>query len=128
MVKTIKELYPQIDITVITRGGEALNDATLEDAISVGMDKLTRVIGNGVAVPGTELKQISAESLNYIKNADVIISKGMGNFETMSSCGMNVYYIFLCKCDYFERRFKLPRLTGVFIRELDHTPEYWNTF
>lgn len=128
LIKAIRKLYPQIDITVITRGGDALNDATVEDALAVGMDKLARVIGNGLAVPGTELKKISAESLSYINNADVIISKGMGNFETVSSCGLNVYYIFLCKCSYFERRFKLPRLTGVFIRELDHTPEYWNTF
>jgi len=128
LVKTIKQLYPQIDITVVTRGGEALNDATVEDAVSVGMDKLARVVGNGTCCPGTELRQISAESLDYIKNADVIISKGMGNFETMSACGLNVYYIFLCKCTYFERRFKLPRLTGVFLREKDHTPEYWNTF
>ena len=128
LIKAIRKLYPKIDITVITRGGDALNDATVEDALSVGMDKLARVIGNGLAVPGTELKKISAESLSYVNNADVIISKGMGNFETVSSCGLNVYYIFLCKCSYFERRFKLPRLTGVFIRELDHTPEYWNTF
>ncbi|MBP1559557.1 MAG: DUF89 family protein [Oscillospiraceae bacterium] len=128
LIKTIRKLYPQIDITVITRGGDALNDATVEDALAVGMDKIARVIGNGLAVPGTELKKISAESLSCINNADVIISKGMGNFETVSSCGLNVYYIFLCKCSYFERRFKLPRLTGVFIRELDHTPEYWNTF
>ncbi len=127
LVKTIKELYPQIDITVMTRGGEALNDATVEDAISVGMDKLARVVGNGTCCPGTELRQISQEALDYINSADVIISKGMGNFETMSACGLNVYYIFLCKCSYFERRFNLPRLTGVFLREKDHTPEHWNT-
>lgn len=127
LVKTIGRLYPQIDITVMTRGGVTLNDATVEDALSVGMDKLARVVGNGTAAPGTELREISPEALFLLQNADVIISKGMGNFETMSACGLNVYYIFLCKCSYFERRFNLPRLSGVFLREKDRTPEQWNT-
>lgn len=127
LVKTIGRLYPQINITVMTRGGVTLNDATVEDALSVGMDKLARVVGNGTAAPGTELREISPEALSLLQNADVIISKGMGNFETMSACGLNVYYIFLCKCSYFERRFNLPRLSGVFLREKDRTPEQWNT-
>ena len=52
-----------------------------------------------------------------LHQADVIIAKGQGNFETMLSCGLNVYYLFLCKCDLFVQAFSVPRLTGVLLNE-----------
>ena len=116
-VREIKKAYPQITITVIVRGGNVLNDATIEDAKAVGLTEVTRVIGNGSNIAGNSLGYISAEAEDLIRSADVVIAKGQGNFESLNGCGLNIYYLFLCKCDWFVRRFRMKRLTGVLIND-----------
>lgn len=49
---------------------------------------------------------------------DVLVSKGQGNFEGLSGCELNIFYLFLCKCDAFIQRFNVPQFTGVMTREL----------
>lgn len=51
----LKELCPELDITVIVRGFPVINDATMEDAQDIGLAELTTVIGNGSEVGGTWL-------------------------------------------------------------------------
>ena len=116
-IKKIKEVYPHLDITVIVRGDKVLNDATLEDAKAVGLTDVVKVIGNGSSIAGNALGYISEEAETLICNADVVISKGQGNFESLNGCGLNIYYLFLCKCDWFVRRFKMKRLTGILIND-----------
>lgn len=116
-IREIKKEYPKLDIAVIVRGQNVLNDATMEDAKAVGLTEIVKVIGNGSAIAGNSLGFISAEAEEMIKTADVVISKGQGNFESLNGCGLNIYYLFLCKCDWFVRRFKMKRLTGVLIND-----------
>lgn len=59
------------------------------------------------------------EARDAIDEADVILAKGQGNYESMSGQGRHVFYEFLCKCDLFTGRFKVPRLTGMFIEETE---------
>ena len=93
----IKNINPDIKITAVVRGEPVLNDATVSDANEIGLDEVAEVTGNGDSVGGTCLERISEEARGILKNADMIISKGQGNFETLNRCGMNVYYIFMCK-------------------------------
>lgn len=116
-IKFLKETYPQLDITVIVRGYPVINDATMKDAEEVGLTSLVKVIGNGSNVAGTWMPGINEESRILLEQADVIIAKGQGNFETMNDCGLNVYYLFLCKCDLFQRRFHAENLQGMFLNE-----------
>jgi uncharacterized protein with ATP-grasp and redox domains len=74
-------------------------------------------MGNGTEIAGTCLEQIDLKAKNCIEAADVIISKGQGNFETLSGCGLNIYYLFLCKCEWFVKRFGMEQLKGVFIND-----------
>jgi Uncharacterized conserved protein len=117
LLEIIKESYPELNITVVVRGKPVVNDATLEDAQMVGLTDLVRVIGNGTEVGGTYLEEIDKQVLALIQSADLIISKGQGNFETLHGCGLNIYYIFLCKCEWFVKRFKLEKFKGVFVNE-----------
>jgi len=117
LVKTLKQCYPGKEILYVVRGGIAQNDATMEDAEISGMTKLVRVIGNGSQIPGTELAYCSGELLSHLKTADLILSKGQANFETLAMCGMNIYYMFLCKCPKFTRRFGVVPMTEMFINE-----------
>lgn len=116
-IKIIKRLNSSADITAIVRGKPVANDVTFIDASAVGLTDVCKVIGNGSNVPGTFLKEINEDAKTVLNNADVIIAKGQGNFESLSLCGLNVYYLFLCKCDYFMKRFSVPRFTPVLINE-----------
>lgn len=120
LIKVIKEQYPNIEITVMVRGGETLNDATMKDAEEVGMTRLVNVIHNGNDIAGTCINKLSKEALKTLEEADIILSKGQANFETLRGCGKNIYYIFLCKCDMFANRFGVEKYTGMFLNDKDY--------
>ncbi len=113
LIKQLKQQYPSLAIRVITRGVPVLNDATVEDAKQVGLSDIVTVCGNGTNIAGTCLAKLPDDIRKIIKDADVIIAKGQGNFETMQGCGLNVYYMFLCKCKVFSDSFKVPSCTGM---------------
>lgn len=105
-IRTIKERYPHLQINFATRGEPIMNDVTEEDAYLVGIDDYANIINNGTDIPGTILEHCSDIFVNAFNQADVIISKGQGNFESLYGNGYNnLYYIFLCKCDLFMDRF-----------------------
>ena len=116
-IRFIKERYPQLQIAVIVRGENVINDATLEDAREVGLTELVPCIGNGNGAPGTVISRLSNEARQMLQEADLIISKGQGNFESLLGEGMNPYYLFLCKCELFVRRFGLGKYESVFVKE-----------
>lgn len=117
LMKLIRKLYPKVNITAMVRGGQVMNDATREDAKEVELEKVAAIIDSGCNIAGTSLNDISKEAKEAIDNADFIIAKGQGNFETLHQCGKNIYYIFMCKCTMFVNRFSLPRFSGVLINE-----------
>jgi hypothetical protein len=86
------------DLTVAVRGGPIINDASLEDARDCGLDRHARLISSGVACPGTSLAHCSQELLDHFHHADLVISKGQGNFETLSEIDREVFFLFLVKC------------------------------
>ena len=116
-IRHVRQLYPELHITVMVRGGLAANDATMEDALEVGFTEEADCVGNGSSLMGTDLSDLSAEALALLNNADIVIAKGQGNFETLHGCGLNVWYLFLCKCEYFTRKFNLPQFTSVLMKE-----------
>ena len=118
-VEQIQKQYPELAVTVIVRGAPVINDATMADAEMVGLTEMQGILvmDNGTAVAGTELSLISPDVLSEIQAADVIISKGQGNFETLHGCGLNIFYLFLCKCDWFSMNLGLPKYSGVFENE-----------
>lgn len=118
-MKLLKEQYPKLHITAIVRGGLALNDATMEDAREIGLTKIVDCIDNGTPMTGTDLESINETAKQLLCNADLIISKGQGNFEGLYGEGLMPYFLFLCKCELFVRRFGLKQFSSVFARE-DH--------
>ncbi len=116
-IKCMKENFPHLEITVILRGEDVINDATLSDAQEVGLTDLVACIGNGNGAPGTILEELSPQAKQILLNADLVISKGQGNFESLYGEGLNPYYLFLCKCELFVRRFGLKQFEAVFKKE-----------
>ena len=118
LISTLRDINPELHITVIVRGKPVLNDATLEDAKYIHMEAVAqKVLGNGTGLPGNVVGVISKESMDEVENADLLISKGQGNYEGLSGCGLNIYYLFLCKCEMFMRRFGVEQFTGIMARE-----------
>ena len=116
-LEQLKKSYPQLEITVMVRGGEVLNDATAEDAAYVGLDGIARIVSNGKPISGTVYRALSDEAKTVLDTSDVIFAKGQGNYESLSGQGLNVFYSFLCKCDMFTSIFNVPKLTGIFLEE-----------
>lgn len=116
-IKVLKRIYTNLDITVMVRGMPALNDATLNDANDIGMSDIANLISNGTAIPGTVIDKLSKEAFHAIHEADLCIAKGQGNFETLRGCGINIYYIFLCKCDLFVQKFGVEKFTAILQNE-----------
>ena len=117
LIGQLKKEFPDVQFTVMVRGKEVLNDATKEDALYVGMDKAAKVVDNGEAVAGTIYGMLSEDGRRALEEADVILAKGQGNYESLSGTGYHVFYAFLCKCELFEKRFQVPKLTGMFVEE-----------
>ncbi len=115
LIDYLRRAYPDLAITVLVRGAPVLNDATMEDAAEIGLDRMAgvRVMGNGDRLAGTVLGRISPEALEAVTSADLILAKGQGNYETMNGCCLPVCYAFLCKCAVFADRFGVPRYTGM---------------
>ncbi|HHU75690.1 MAG TPA: DUF89 family protein [Firmicutes bacterium] len=80
------------------RGKPVINDATMEDALSVGMDKVATVISNGSDAPGTILPECSDEFMEVYQAADVIIAKGQGNYESLEGEPGNIFFFLRAKC------------------------------
>ena len=116
-IELLQRWYPDLEIRVIVRGVPVLNDATYMDAEVVGLTKIAQVLPNGTDVPGTPLDEISQEALKEVKEADLCIAKGQGNFETLRGCGLNIYYLFLCKCSLFVKKFNVQRFSPVLSNE-----------
>ncbi len=122
LVEQLKKRYPTLEILYCVRGENTLNDATRADAAYVGMDQLVPILDNGSAISGTELAYASEELKAAVDKADVILSKGSGNLESLMGCGLNVYYIFMCKCERVAQMMGLNNMTGYFLRERDLPP------
>ena len=117
LIEQLRKRFPQMDVSVMVRGDEVLNDATAEDAVYTGIDRVAKVISNGNTVAGTVYSMMTEDAKEEIDTADVILAKGQGNYETMSGQGRHIFYAFLCKCELFTNRFTVPRLTGIFVEE-----------
>ena len=119
LMEEIMKQYPEVRISAVVKGQEAVNDATMEDAAQIGLDKLVRVVGNGSNIGGSWVPEMPEEVVDMIEKADIIFSKGQANFETFRHCKRNAYYLFLCKCDVFADQFQTDPFTGIFVHEAD---------
>lgn len=116
-LEQLKKSCPELQISVLVRGGEVLNDATREDAEYAGLDKVAEIISSCVPVAGTIYEMLPDQAKKVLDHADVILAKGQGNYESLSRQGRHIFYSFLCKCELFTERFQVPKFTGIFVEE-----------
>ena len=90
-------------VVAAVRGGPILNDATMEDAQMVGLDKVVRVIDTGCNFVGVVREKSSDFFLQVLDAADMVIAKGQGNYETLDDIGDRGFFILKAKCDHVAR-------------------------
>ena len=98
-----RPLLGQLDGSTVfyaAKGGAIINDATVKDAQMAGVHHQSRVISTGSRAPGTILEQCSEEFTELFDEADLIIAKGQGNFETLTELPADgrVFMLFTVKC------------------------------
>jgi uncharacterized protein with ATP-grasp and redox domains len=93
------------NVIYAVRGMPILNDSTKEDASVCGMNKLVKVIDTGTDFPGIDLEQSSSEIKNVYKDADLIIAKGHGNYESLCEViNKKIYFLLIAKCDLVAKQ------------------------
>jgi len=97
------------------RGAPVINDATIEDAEATGLTRIVEVIDNGSGAPGTVLSDCSESFVYRFNRADLIISKGQGNYETLSSVPAPVFFLLKVKCGVAESHTGLAEGTHALI-------------
>ncbi len=97
------ELMPTDKVILVVKGSPVINDATREDAEMVGLTELVNIIDNGSDAPGTILSDCSKEFIEYYNDADLIIAKGQGNYESLNDRTENIFFLLKAKCPVIAR-------------------------
>jgi len=95
------------DITYVVKANPIINDVLVEDAKFAGIDKLATIIegdaGQKRSAPGMVLSYVSKEFLEKLRIADMVISKGQGNYESLSDIDREVFFLLMVKCPLVAR-------------------------
>ncbi|MDD4941165.1 MAG: ARMT1-like domain-containing protein [Candidatus Omnitrophica bacterium] len=98
LIEEMKKEYQDTSIVYAVKAKPVINDALMEDAHACGIHKSARVVSNGADAPGTILAACSKEFRRLFASADMIISKGQGNFESLSAEKRPIFFLFMVKC------------------------------
>lgn len=85
-------------VTYVVRDVPVINDVTMEDAINSGLDLVAELISSGSSAPAIIPKLCSRKFLDYFENAEMIISKGQGNYEGLSDSDRPIFFLLKAKC------------------------------
>ncbi len=99
-VETLQELYPNAIYYYMVRGNPIINDVTIKEAKEAGFHRLCNLVDSGVNTPGFAYTHANRESQKLFDTVDVVISKGMGNYECMNeSKRNNIFFLLKVKCN-----------------------------
>jgi len=117
MDKLFLEQINHPNVTYVVRHAPAINDVTLDDVKQTGIDKYANIITNGYDAPSTILDKVSEEFIENYNSADVIISKGQGNFEGLLNVkDERIFFLMMVKCNMVAERLGTKRGTFVACR------------
>ncbi|MFH0824480.1 MAG: ARMT1-like domain-containing protein [Pseudomonadota bacterium] len=127
--RLLLDQLPKDKITYVVKGAPTINDAVFVDAQRAGITDAVAVIDNGSDMPGTILDTCSESFCRRFDAADMIISKGQGNFESLSDVTKNIFFLFKAKCLPVSRRSGRDVGRTVFIKSTAvETPEKKKTY
>lgn len=126
LLNELRRRYPDLEVHVVVRSEPTLNDATLTEAEAVGLDRVARLIPNGIdgPLPGTVIARCSPEVQRLVARADLLIAKGGGNFDTLDEergrLPTAISFLLLTKCAPHTAFFKTRRFRPVIFNAWGH--------
>ncbi|MCK5055372.1 MAG: DUF89 family protein [Candidatus Aminicenantes bacterium] len=102
-IEEIRRFNPAVTIVYGVRSAPAINDMLEEDARYIGLDKVAEVIKTGSTFAGTVISKSTEKFQNIYQSADIVISKGQGNFETLEAEDRDILFMLKVKCDVVAR-------------------------
>jgi len=103
-IETMLKLFPHLQITYMVRGNPIINDVTMKEALEAQIDKVCKVVDSGVNTPGFVYERAAEEAQYLFDSADLIIAKGMGNYECMTpQKRSDIAFLLKVKCSVVSR-------------------------
>lgn len=107
-IETIKNKFPELEIDYFVRSRPIINDVTLKDLENDPIHRVASVVDSGVKTPGLVIDAMSETAKKAFFSADLILAKGMGNYECLSDYKeSSLYYLLKVKCQVVARSLKL---------------------
>ena len=119
LIKKIKEDY-DVNIILALKENPILNDALVSDAKKMNLEKYANIISIGASSVGVVKDYISEELKEYMNSVDLIISKGMGNYEGLTEMYLKtpVYFLLTTKCNVISREIGVPLRSPVILKKI----------
>ncbi len=109
LMEQLKLEFPELKIIYGVRSAPAINDIIKEDAEYIGIGKYAEIVETGSTYAGTVIDHSDPDFVEIYKNADIVISKGQGNFETLETeIDKDIFFIFKVKCRIVAGHTRLP--------------------
>lgn len=106
----LKKFNPKIYLTVVVKGEPIISDATIKDAMELKFEEVVdEILNTGCFAIGLDFKKIPPELKKALEKADLIICKGMANYEAFSETSYKpVAYLLRTKCTAIAKSLNLP--------------------
>jgi damage-control phosphatase, subfamily I len=101
----IEQFPGSAEIFYAVKSSPVINDATFTEAVEAGLHNVAKIITNGADIPGTVLRKCSPDFLSHYQSADIVISKGQGNFETLNEAERKIWFLFQVKCEVIAQHY-----------------------
>ncbi|MCK9490578.1 MAG: ARMT1-like domain-containing protein [Sulfurimonas sp.] len=99
-VRTLREIYPSANYSYMVRGNPIINDVTMKEANEAGFDKICSLVDSGVNTPGFSYNRANVYSKELFDRVDLVITKGMGNYECLSETHRSdLCFLLKVKCE-----------------------------
>ena len=85
-------------VIYVVRGAPVINDATFDDAVEAGIDKVATIISSGTDAPGTILSTCNSKFKQILNQSEFVIAKGQGNYEALSNENRPIFFLLKVKC------------------------------
>jgi len=100
LLESMAKEFPKLKLYYAVRGKPIINDVTLLEAKELAMEEVAKVVDSGVITPGLAYAYASAEFMELYNSIDLIIAKGMGNYECLEGVkDERIFHLFKVKCD-----------------------------
>ena len=114
LCRELKKTYPEINLTLVVKGVDILSDATMEDAISLGFNEVVdEILNTGCFAVGVDFNNLPKELKSAIGKSDLIICKGMANYEAFSETDYKpIAFLMRTKCSAIANSIGIPLNTN----------------